>query len=115
MVMASKRGEAHTPSTGRYLETERVREALDAATDYGATYAEVRVVSLTESTVAMRDGQLERAIPGQELGMTLRVLANGSWGVHSTTDLASLNEQIESTTRLAKAVASRRATGRRYR
>ncbi len=111
MVMASKRGEAHTPSTGRYLETERVREALDAATDYGATYAEVRVVSLTESTVAMRDGQLERAIPGQELGMTLRVLANGSWGVHSTTDLASLNEQIESTTRLAKAVASRRATG----
>ena len=111
MVMASKRGEAHTPSTGRYLETERVREALDAATDYGATYAEVRVVSLTESSVAMRDGQLERAIPGQELGMTLRVLANGSWGVHSTTDLASLNDQIESTTRLAKAVASRRATG----
>ncbi len=111
MVMASKRGEAHTPSTGRYLETERVREALDAATDYGATYAEVRVVSLTESTVAMRDGQLERAIPGQELGMTLRVLANGSWGVHSTTDLASLNDQIESTTRLAKAVAARRAKG----
>ena len=113
MVMASKRGEAHTPSTGRYLETERVREALEAATDYGATYAEVRVVSLTESTVAMRDGQLERAIPGQELGMTLRVLANGSWGVHSTTDLASLNDQIESTTRLAKAVASRRAKGER--
>ena len=111
MVMASKRGEAHTPSTGRYLETERVLEALDAATDYGATYAEVRVVSLTESTVAMRDGQLERAIPGQELGMTLRVLANGSWGVHSTTDLASLNDQIESTTRLAKAVAARRAKG----
>ena len=113
MVMASKRGEAHTPAAGRYLETERVREALEAATDYGATYAEVRVVSLTESTVAMRDGQLERAIPGQELGMTLRVLANGSWGVHSTTDLASLNDQIESTTRLAKAVASRRAKGER--
>ena len=97
------------PSTGRYLDQERVRKALGHAQELGATYAEVRVMSLTESTVAMRDGVLERAIPGQELGMTLRVLANGAWGVHSTTDLASLNDQIESTTRLAKAVAARRA------
>jgi TldD protein len=86
-----------------------VRKALGHAQELGAEYAEVRVMSLTESTVAMRDGVLERAIPGQELGMTLRVLADGAWGVHSTTDLASLNDQIESTTRLAKAVASRRS------
>jgi len=97
------------PSTGRYLDQERVRKALGHAQELGAEYAEVRVMSLTESTVAMRDGVLERAIPGQELGMTLRVLADGAWGVHSTTDLASLNDQIESTTRLAKAVAARRS------
>jgi TldD protein len=97
------------PSTGRYLDQDRVRKALGHAQELGATYAEVRVMSLTESTVAMRDGVLERAIPGQELGMTLRVLADGAWGVHSTTDLASLNDQIESTTRLAKAVAARRS------
>jgi len=42
--------------------------------------------------------------------MTLRVLADGAWGVHSTTDLASLSDQIESTTRLAKAVAKRRSS-----
>ena len=40
----------------------------------GPVYARF-VVALTESSVAMRDGVLERAIPGQELGMTLRVLA----------------------------------------
>lgn len=97
------------PSTGRYLDQDRVRRALEQAQAFGASYAEVRVMSVTESTVAMRDGVLERAIPGQELGMTLRVLADGAWGVHSTTDLASLNEQIESTTRLAKAVAARRS------
>jgi len=91
------------------LDQDRVRKALGHAQELGATYAEVRVMSLTESTVAMRDGVLERAIPGQELGMTLRVLADGAWGVHSTTDLASLNDQIESTTRLAKAVAARRS------
>ena len=39
--------------------------------------------------------------------------ADGAWGVHSTTDLASLSDQIESTTRLAKAVAKRRAAGER--
>lgn len=97
------------PSTGRYLDQEKVRKALDAAQEFGAQYAEVRVMAITESTVAMRDGVLERAIPGQDLGMTLRILADGAWGVHSTTDLASLPDQIESTTRLAKAVAKRRS------
>ena len=63
MVMAAKQGEGHMPSTGRYLDQEKVSAALDAARDHGATYAEVRVVALTESTVAMRDGVLERAIP----------------------------------------------------
>ena len=109
MVMAATPGTNHMPSTGRYLDQDQVRKALGHAQELGATYAEVRVMSLTDSTVAMRDGVLERAIPGQELGMTLRVLADGAWGVHSTTDLASLNDQIESTTRLAKAVAARRS------
>ena len=109
--MAANQGEPHIPTTGRYLDQEKVRKALDLATTYGASYAEVRLVSFTQSSVAMRDGILERAIPGQELGLTLRILADGAWGVHSTTDIASLPEQIESTTRLAKAVASRRADG----
>lgn len=109
--MAANQGEPHISTTGRYLDQEKVRNALDLATTYGASYAEVRLVSFTQSSVAMRDGILERAIPGQELGLTLRILADGAWGVHSTTDIASLPEQIESTTRLAKAVASRRADG----
>ena len=113
MVMAAKQTEGHHPMTARYLDQEKVRKALDSAQSFGASYAEVRVVALTESTVAMRDGALEKAIPGQELGMTLRVLADGAWGVHSTTDLASLNDQIESTTRLAKAVAQRRSPSER--
>ena len=63
MVMASKQNEGHWPSAGRYLDQEKVRKALDSAQTHGATYAEVRVVALTESSVAMRDGALERAIP----------------------------------------------------
>ena len=88
MVMAANQNDGHRTTVGRYLDQDKVRTALDAARSFGASYAEVRVVALTESSVAMRDGVLEKAIPGQELGMTLRVLADGAWGVHSTTDLA---------------------------
>ena len=110
MVMVAHPNTASMPTSGRFLDQEKVRKSLDSALGYGATYAEVRVVSLTQTSVSMRDGRLEQAIPGQELGLTLRILADGSWGVHSTTDLASLDAQIESTTRLAKAVAKRRSS-----
>ena len=113
MVVAQKPGTAHRPHTGRYLDQEKVRRALDHAETLGATYAEVRLVALSETSIAMRDGALERAIPGQELGMTLRVLANGSWGVHSTTDVHALHDHVEATTRLAKAVAQRRSSSDR--
>ena len=70
MVMAAKQTDGHHPTVGRYLDQDKVRKALDAARSFGASYAEVRVVALTESTVAMRDGVLEKAIPGQELGLS---------------------------------------------
>ena len=52
---------------------------------------------------------MERAIPGQEIGATIRVLANGAWGVHSTTDIASLEQQMNPTLKLAQSVAARRS------
>ena len=42
MVMAANQGEPHISTTGRYLDQEKVRNALDLATTYGASYAEVR-------------------------------------------------------------------------
>ena len=41
----------------------------------------------------------------------MRILADGAWGVHSTSDIASITGQIEPTLRLAKAVAARRTSG----
>ena len=110
MVMSASPTDEHRPSTGRYLNQSKTQAALDHAQELGASYAEVRLMAITDSSVALRDAKLERAIPGQEVGVTLRVLADGAWGVHSTTDLVSLPSQIESTVRLAKAVASRRSS-----
>ena len=108
MVIAKAPGDVSIDSNRRYLNQEKIQSALDKATEFGAEYAEVRLVSITDSSVSTRDGQLERAIPGQEVGATMRILADGAWGVHSTTDISSIPLQVEGTVKLARAVASRR-------
>ena len=97
-------------SSGRMLDQDKTRISLELASSLGADYAEIRLVSETTNTASLKDGKLERAIPGQEVGVTLRILADGAWGVHSTSDIVSIHQQIESTVRLAKAVAARRAS-----
>ena len=94
---------------GRLLDYNRITSALDLATSLGSQYADIRLVSETTNSASLKDGKLERAIPGQQVGVTLRILADGAWGVHSTSDIKSLPGQIESTFRLAKAVAARRS------
>ncbi len=108
MVIATRAQE--DPNQGRMnlLDRDKIRPALDSALAEGAQYAELRLVCETTNSASLRDGKLHSAIPGQEVGATLRILADGAWGVHSTTDIASIPSQIESTVRLAKAVASRR-------
>ena len=110
MVLGMLPDDNQLSSKGRILEKEKISRSLDLATSLGASYAEVRLVSETTNSASLKDGELERAIPGQEVGVTLRVLANGAWGVHSTSDIRSITDQIESTVRLAKAVAARRAS-----
>ena len=108
MVVKTRQSESPF-SSGRMLDEDKITKALDMATGLGADYAEIRLVSETTNTASLKDGKLERAIPGQEVGVTMRILADGAWGVHSTSDIASITGQIESTFRLAKAVAARRS------
>ena len=108
MVVKTRQSESPF-SSGRMLDEDKISKALDMATRLGADYAEIRLVSETTNTASLKDGKLERAIPGQEVGVTMRILADGAWGVHSTSDIESITGQIESTFRLAKAVAARRS------
>ena len=109
MVLSKTPDSMVSGKSNRYLDVDKINKSLDLVTSNGATYAEVRLVALTDYSVAMRDGKLERAIPGQEIGATIRVLADGAWGVHSTTDIASLQEQMSPTLKLAQSVAARRS------
>ena len=87
MVMSASPNDDRTSGTGRYLQQSKIQAALNHAQDLGASYAEVRLMAITDSSVAIRDGKLERAITGQDIGVTMRILADGAWGVHSTTDV----------------------------
>ncbi|MEC7168455.1 MAG: DNA gyrase modulator, partial [Candidatus Thermoplasmatota archaeon] len=110
MVIQSQSAPDHGRPT-KYLDRTRMNNALEQAMDFGATYAEIRLMAETTSSVRLKDGQLEHAIPGQEIGATLRILADGAWGVHSTTDISNIPNEIESTVKLARAVAARRPSG----
>jgi len=110
MVIAKSPDSDAVGFTHRYLDVDKLNKSLDKVTKDGAAYAEVRLVAYTDYSATIRDGKLERAIPGQEIGATIRVLADGAWGVHSTTDIASLEQQMNPTLKLAQSVAARRSS-----
>ena len=95
----------------RWLNAERASSMFDRLSGLGATYVELRAMSCDSNTVRLRDGSMDAAVPAQEVGVTLRVLADGAWGVHSTTDLDSVYDQGVETLRVARAVAARRPAG----
>ena len=67
--------------------------ALQRARDLGATHADVRVERHRSSALALHDGRLETSVDGASVGMSVRVVAHGSWGfaggVELTTDAAA--------------------------
>ena len=111
MTEIEVRPNAPIGATDRLIDRSKWAHALDRATHEGATYAEIRLMSETTTSVVMRDGQLERAVPGRQVAGTLRVLVDGAWGVHSSTDLRSLPDAVGSAMDLARAVARRRPSG----
>ena len=110
MVIAKSPDSVISGHSHRYLDVDKIKKSLDRVTTDGAAYAEVRLVAYTDYSATIRDRKLERAIPGQEIGATIRVLADGAWGVHSTTDIASLEQQMGPTLKLAQSVAARRSS-----
>ena len=68
MVIQSERASTTSYST-KYLDRTKMNNALSNALTFGASYAEIRLMAETTSSVRLKDGQLEHAIPGQELSL----------------------------------------------
>ena len=75
MVVATRQSDSMF-SSGRLLDEDKINKALNNASELGAEYAEIRLVSQTTNTASLKDGKLERAIRSRN-GVTMRILADG--------------------------------------
>ena len=86
---------------------EFAARALDMARDLGATYADIRVVQTEREGIQIKNGTLEALSLGEEQGFGVRVLADGAWGVASSSILNNdtLDRIVEQAVRIARASA----------
>jgi TldD protein len=61
--------------------------ALSRALERGAAHADVRCERIRTAQLATRDGRLDGAIDATDLGMSVRVVCDGSWGFASGVDV----------------------------
>src|SRR5688500_19591489 len=81
--------------TARYLpppgteafNAELAAEALNAARDAGATYADVRIGRYRRQFIATRERQITGVNDGESYGVGIRTIVNGAWGFAATSNM----------------------------
>src|SRR4051812_32073977 len=54
--------------------------ALTRAVDLGCEHADLRVERIRTQTISLRDARLESLADGEDLGLAVRVIHEGTWG-----------------------------------
>src|SRR5436853_2089498 len=63
-------------------------EALSAARDAGASYADVRVGRYRRQSVNTRERRIQGVSDSESYGIGVRALVNGSWGFAATSNMS---------------------------
>jgi TldD protein len=63
--------------------------ALSAARAAGASHADLRVHRLRTQSIRLRDGKVQSVVDGDELGLAVRVIVDGTWGFASHAELTA--------------------------
>ena len=87
--------------------------AIDRARALGATHADLRVERVREQIIRVRDGHLEGSNDGEDLGLAVRVVHDGTWGFAAGVDLtpagaARLAEQAVALAKVSRPLATER-------
>lgn len=82
--------------------------ALDTAKQKGATYADIRIIDIKSESINVKNGTVGSLNQGEDLGFGVRVIANGSWGFSSSSDLNK--EEVQRVAAEAVAIAKASAT-----
>src|SRR5690349_21737199 len=85
---------------------ELAQQALDAATRYGASYADVRIVRHRRQNLNTEDHRVSNISDSEDVGIGVRVLVDGAWGFAGSGGLTSEEAQRVA----AQAVAIARAS-----
>ena len=95
----------HRPSSTDAFVEDLAMEALNAARDAGASYADVRIGRYRRQFVATRERQVTGVNDSESYGIGVRTLVNGSWGFAATSVLTKEGAQgaAREAARLARA------------
>lgn len=90
------------------LQKKRLADiGLNAATGSGASYADVRIGRYLNQYIFTREDKVQNTVNTESFGVGIRVIANGTWGFASTSDVseAGIKKAAEQATAIAKANA----------
>jgi TldD protein len=85
--------------------------ALERAQELGAEHADFRLERIRVGRLSLRDGQLDSSSDGEDVGLAVRVVHDGTWGFASgiarTADAAkALAEQAVATAKVSRVLSS---------
>jgi len=85
--------------------------ALTRAVDLGCEHADIRVERIRTQTISLRDARLEALADGEDLGLAVRVVHEGTWGfaagvVLTAAEAVRLAEEAVAVARVSAAVKS---------
>lgn len=86
-------------------QSDIVTQALDAARDAGASYADARVGRYRRQGVSTRERQITGVSDTESYGLGVRVLVDGAWGFAGTSDLSpdGVQQAAREAARIARA------------
>src|SRR5215831_21075766 len=80
-------GQAIDPGFTAYPLGELAAAARQRAADLGAQHADFRAERIRQQHIGLSDGNLETLFDGDDLGLAVRVVVDGTWGFASAVDL----------------------------
>ena len=95
------------PGPERYVE-DLALEALNAARDAGATYADVRIGRYRRQTINTRERQITGVNDSESYGIGVRTIVGGSWGFAATSTMTkeAVQKVAREAARLSRAAKS---------
>ena len=79
-------------------------EKVIAKTSQKVYYIDIRSGNSENTSILMKDGDVDEINTGMSLGARIRVLNNGAWGFAYTTDLSKINEITETAIKLSNSL-----------